>query len=251
MRSSINKSKRDEINHTAASEERVTTRIMFKFQYPIGRRKSRHFGFLTVAALMFYVWAWLAGGAANAQVTGQGAISGTVADSTGAFIAGAHLTVTNMETNVSHSTVTNPTGYFVVDNVNPGVYSISAGSSGFENLERRGITLRATANLKVPLTLKPGASLATITVTADASVLDVETGSSGQVLTTKQVESLPVAGTNPTYLTMLAPGVQANISVSQNQTDTGGSNAITKNFGVFGQIGVNDFSLDGAPNMGN
>jgi hypothetical protein len=186
---------------------------------------------------------------AKAQVTGQGAISGTVADSTGGVIAGAHLTIRNVETNVVHETNANRTGYYEVDNLNPGIYSISASSSGFEVLTRQGITLDATAHLNVPIVLKPGAISTTISVTADASLLDVETGSNGQVLTTRQVENLPVAGNNTTYLSYLAPSVQANNSVSQNQTDTVGSNAVSKNFGVFGQLGVNDFSLDGAPNM--
>lgn len=193
----------------------------------------------------------LAGRSALAQATGQGAISGTVTDSTGAVIVGAHLTITNEATNVAQDTVSNSTGYFEVNNLNPGPYRISVQSPGFATMVRHGITLEATAHLNIPLSLKPGASSATITVTAEASLLDVESGSNGQVLTTKQVESLPVAGSNPSYLTYLAPGVQANQSVSQNQTDTVGSTAITKNFGAFGQIGINEFSLDGAPNMGN
>ncbi len=95
---------------------------------------------------------------AKAQVTGQGTISGTVSDTSGAAIAGAHLTITNVETNVTHETDTNGTGYFEVGDLNPGVYSISAGYSGFETLKRQGITLDATAHLNIPLALKPGAS---------------------------------------------------------------------------------------------
>jgi len=186
---------------------------------------------------------------ARAQVTGQGTISGTVTDSSGAVIVGAHLTITDVETNVARETDTNRTGYYEVNNLNPGVYSISAGSPGFGALKRQGITLDATAHVNIPIVLKPGASNASVTVTGDASLLNVESGSSGQVLTTLQVENLPVAGNNTTYLSYLAPSVQANTSVSQNQTDTVGSNAVSKNFGIFGQIGINDFSLDGAPNM--
>jgi Carboxypeptidase regulatory-like domain len=186
---------------------------------------------------------------AKAQLTGQGTISGTVTDTSGAVIAGAHVTITNVETGVARSTDTNGTGYFEADNLNPGIYNITAGYAGFEDLKRQGITLEATARLDIPIVLKPGASNSTITVTADASLLNVESGSNGQVLTTRQVENLPVAGNDTTYLNFLAPGVQANTSVSQNQTDTVGSNAVTKDFGTYGQIGINEFSLDGAPNM--
>jgi len=98
-------------------------------------------------------------------VTGQGTISGTVTDSSGAVIAGAHLTITDVETNVAHETDTNRTGYYEVDNLNPGVYSVSACSFGFEVLKRQGITLDATAHLDIPIALKPGANSVIITVT--------------------------------------------------------------------------------------
>lgn len=189
------------------------------------------------------------GSFAKAQVTGQGTISGTVTDTAGAVIGSAHLTITNVETNVRHDTYTNSAGYYEVDDLNPGIYSIAASFSGFQELIRQGITLEATARLNVPLTLRPGVATATITVNADASLLNMESGSSGQVLTTKQVESLPVAGNDTTYLDFLTPGTQANTSVSQNQTDTVGSNAVTKDFGIFGQLGINEYSLDGSPNM--
>lgn len=163
---------------------------------------------------MLFAWTLLAGPTASAQATGQGTISGTVTDSSGAVIGGAHLTITDVEANVAHETETNRTGYYEVDD------------------------------------LKPGASSLTITVTADASLLNVESGSNGQVLTTRQVENRPVAGNDTTYLSFLAPSVQANASVSMNQTDTVGSNAVTKDFDVFGQIGINEFNhIDlGAPN---
>ena len=95
---------------------------------------------------------------AKAQVTGQGAISGTVTDTSGAVIVGAHLTITNVETNVSHDSDTNGTGYFEVNDLNPGTYNISASVAGFETLHRQGITLEAAAHLNVPLALKAGAS---------------------------------------------------------------------------------------------
>src|ERR1700761_9591025 len=62
---------------------------------------------------------------AHAQTTGQGSVSGTVTDSSDAVVAGASITVTNLATSVTYNSVTNSTGYFEVDNLNPGVYSIS------------------------------------------------------------------------------------------------------------------------------
>ena len=110
----------------------------------------------TIVALC--VWLLLVGAYANAQVTGQGTISGTVTDSSDAVIVGAQVTVTNSATNVSNNVVTNSTGYFEVDNLNPGVYKISVSAPGFEKLLQQGITLDADARLNVPMKLNPGSS---------------------------------------------------------------------------------------------
>ena len=113
-----------------------------------------------VALLLLSTSLGLLGKPARAQVTGQGTISGTVVDSTGAVIVGAQITITNIGTNVSNKTVTNSTGYFEVNNLNPGVraYKIVVTASGFEKLAREGITLETGSKVNVPLPLNPGAS---------------------------------------------------------------------------------------------
>jgi hypothetical protein len=190
---------------------------------------------------------------ARAQVTGQGTISGTVVDSTGAVIVGAQITITNVSTNVSNNTVTNSTGYFEVNNLNPGVraYRIVVAAPGFEKLVREGITLETGSKVSVPLPLNPGASSQTVTVTADATLLNTESGSSGQVLTTRQLESIPVSGNNPTWLSIIAPGVQGNVGQAASTDDTLAWTGLTTDFGNFGRLGDNEFSLDGAPNESN
>jgi hypothetical protein len=195
---------------------------------------------------------WMAA-PASAQVTGQGTIFGTVMDSTGAAIVGAHVTVTNAATNVSQSTDTNSTGYFEVNSLNPGVgvYKVLASANGFESLLRAGITLETGAHVSVPLQLKPGASTETVTVTADATLLNTESGSSGQVLTTRQLESIPVSGNNPTWLALIAPGVQGKTGQAASTDDTLAWTGLTTDFGNFGTIGLNEFNLDGAPNESN
>jgi hypothetical protein len=195
----------------------------------------------------------LACGSANAQVSGQATLSGTVTDAANAVIVGAHVTVTDAATNVSINTDTNSTGYFEVDHLNPGTYKILIASTGFEDLLRQGITLDADAKVNVPLQLHPGRAMATVTVNADALLLNTESASEGQVLSTRQVESLTVSGSNPTWLELIAPGVQAQISQIYSTGDGGGLiwQGMTQNFGNFGRIGRNEFNLDGAPNASN
>ena len=133
--------------------------------------------------------------------------------------------------------------------LNPGTYNIMASAPGFENLLRAGIILEADAHVAVPMKLNPGRTAETITVTADAQLLNTESGSSGQVLTTMQLEELPVSGSSVTNLALVAPGVQGNLAQAAGGGDGGLDwTGLTQDFGSFGRIGVNEFSLDGAPN---
>ena len=108
------------------------------------------------------------------------------------------MTVTNVATNVSDSLVTNSTGYFEADNLNPGPYAISIVAPGFEKLLRQGITLDTDARLNVPIQLHSGAATQTVTISADAALLNTESASVGQVLSTRDVQELTVSGSNPT-----------------------------------------------------
>jgi hypothetical protein len=187
----------------------------------------------------------------DAQTTGLGTISGTVTDPSGAMVSQAKLTITNTETGVSRESVTNGTGYYEVGALIPGRYKILVSLSGFQDLLREGITLEADAHVNVPMRMAVGRSVQAVVVQADASLLNTESGSSGQVLTTRQVETLPVSGNNPTWLALIAPGVQGTTGQAASTDDTLAWTGLTQDFGAYGIIGVNEFSLDGAPNETN
>jgi hypothetical protein len=224
-----------------------------KMMFDINHTGSRLSGFLFGTVLVLCACLCLAGGSANAQNTGQGSISGTVTDSSGAAVANAPVIVTNMATNVAQNSATNSTGYFEVDNLNPGVYQISVAAPGFAGLLRKGITLEADGRVSVPLQVRPGQAVQTVTVTADAAQLNTESASTGQVLTSRQVEDLTVSGSSPTWLVLIAPGVQANASQAASTGDGGGLiyTGLTRDIGSFGQLDRSEFNLDGAPNMMN
>jgi hypothetical protein len=146
---------------------------------------------------------------------------------------------------VGQNSTTNSIGYFEVNNLNPGTYRIQVFAQGFKSLVRQGITLDAAAHVNVPLTLKPGKAMET--VTADATLLNTESGSQGQVLTTKQLEELPVSGSSPTWLELIAPSVQGKTGQAAPTGDGGGLlwTGLTQDFGNYG---IHEFVLDGVPN---
>ncbi len=192
----------------------------------------------------------LAGIASYAQVTGRSSIVGTVTDSTGAVIVEAHVVVTDTATNVARSTTTNITGYFQVDDVNPSTYNIAVTAQGFKPLVREGITVPADARINVPLQMNVGTTTETVVVTGDVPLLNTETGSTGFVLSTRQVENLPASGANPMQLVSMYPGMQTPVAQNYNLGDSLSWNGVSK-FGSTGYLNGNEWSVDGVANMGN
>jgi hypothetical protein len=187
--------------------------------------------------------------AALAQ-TGQGIISGIVSDSSGASIPKAVVAIRNTDTNVVIKATTNDTGYYEIRDLNPGPYAVSVTSEGFEKLIHSGIVLEADGHPSVDMKLKLGSSTETITVNGENPLIDTQSVSIGQVLTSQEMEALP-NGQAPIWLAMLSPGVQSNYAQNYQLGGADPSwNGSGPQFGSFGRIGANEFSLDGAPNMG-
>ena len=86
----------------------------------------------------------------------RGSITGKITDSQNALIPGAPVTVTNVLTGVSNKVTTNQTGYYEVDFLNPGTYSVSAEAEGFKTTLRTGIVVNTGDRLSVDVQLEVG-----------------------------------------------------------------------------------------------
>ena len=158
---------------------------------------------LKLAALLAAVWfssTSLARGQQNASV------SGTVTDSSGAAVAGATVSVTNVNTGVTVTAITNSTGYYVAGNLIPGQYTLTAEMKGFEKVLRSQFTLEVAQVATIDLTLQLGAVTQTIEVTGAAPMLQAKTAEVGQVIQGQEVTELPLVDRNYLGLAMLAPG---------------------------------------------
>ncbi len=181
--------------------------------------------------------------------SGRSTISGRVVDPNGANIAKAKVVVTNIETDFAVSLVTNDQGLYEVTQLLPGKYQIEAQAAGFVKMIRRGITLVAGSPISVDLSLSVGtASTETVVVTAEAPLINTDPTAAGQVLTNEIISNTPVSGANASLLVKTAQGVQS--TVASNYYMAGNLNATgnVSNVGTAGQIGKNEFYLDGAPN---
>jgi len=138
----------------------------------------------------------------------RGAITGRVTDPQGAVVPNAQVTVTNTQTNETRRAVTNETGYYEVNFLEPSTYTIAVEAPGFKRLVRSGITVNVSARLEINLALEIGAVAETVQVTAEAPLLETTTASGGRVLDQKQLINLPFSDLNPFALATLAPGMQ-------------------------------------------
>lgn len=120
-------------------------------------------------------------------------ITGTVMDTTGAMIPGVEVTATNTGTNLPTKTVSNQDGIYVIPNLFPGPYSVEFKREGFEIQRHPSITLESTQVVRLDVQLKVGSLTQSMTVTADAPVLDLERASVGTNLNGKVVTDLPLS----------------------------------------------------------
>ena len=120
-------------------------------------------------------------------------ITGTVTDSGGAVVVGADVTATDLGTNVPTKTLSNQDGIYVVTNLPPGQYSVEFKKEGFETLLRPTVTLESTQVARIDAALKVGSVSQSMTVTADAPVLDLERPSVGTNMNGGVVTDLPLS----------------------------------------------------------
>ncbi len=161
-------------------------------------------GVLRLVAILLALQCGLAA-RADAQATGA-VVLGTVLDDQGAVLPGVTLTIRNVESGLTRSLVTDGSGNFRIAGLPPGRYDLSAELQGFGKQEIRGLTL--TIGLEARQDIKMGVQSVqeTVTVTAQAAVVETTRTEVAAVITTQQIESLPIEGRQPVSLALLLPG---------------------------------------------
>ena len=150
-----------------------------------------------------------------AQV-GSGTISGVVSDSSGAVLSGAAITITNTGTGVATSLTTNDQGHYVAPDLIVGNYEVKAAKQGFQSQVVKQVRLTVGNTLVVNCTLQVGQEVTTITVTTEANQVNTTTADISALIAREQMENLPLNGRNFEQLILLAPGVQAVTTGTQN-----------------------------------
>ena len=179
---------------------------------------------------------WLAGAPAFAQQF-RGSISGRVLDQQQAAVPGARIHAVESETGAKFQTVTNGDGTYVLTFMPPGPYSISAEASGFKRYVNAQVRVTTNEREQLDITLEVGSIDQSVTVSAEASMLDTASSSTGQVINQRQLENMPINGRAPLVLAQLAFGVTPNSDPKFSRP--------------FDNSGPSGFSMGGAPNQSN
>lgn len=170
----------------------------------------------------------------------QGSISGIIQDPSGRVIANAAVTLTDVDTGLVLKTTSSTTGVYTFSPLKIGNYSISAVAPGFSLTRQPGIHVFAQAQINIPLTLHLGAVSQSVTVSTAPPLLQTESGSVGQVMSTRTINAMPLNGRNAVYVAQLAPGVVQGV---------GGRGLGSGDFTANGQRPTeNNFILDGIDN---
>ncbi|HLI34821.1 MAG TPA: carboxypeptidase regulatory-like domain-containing protein [Terriglobia bacterium] len=143
-----------------------------------------------------------------AQVGTQGAIVGTVRDSSGAVIPGAKVTVIQLETGLKKSAITDAGGDFEIVALPIGPYSVTVSANGFKTWELERAVLTVGARLRVSPALQVGATRQQVTVNANAKILQTENSSVNTVIDIKPMLNFPLPLRNPVSLVELVPGMR-------------------------------------------
>ena len=178
----------------------------------------------------------------------RGSIRGTVSDASGAVLPGVTVTVTNTETKIAQSTVTDSEGRYQVLYLNPGMYAVEAELSGFNKYLLPSTRVGVGDAAKIDVILQTGGVTETVQVTAETALLNTSSGISGTTIDAVQIAELPLGDGTAYMLSRLAPGILDTSDLHFSRpADNGNLAGIVAN----GAQGGNEFSIDGAPNMSN
>src|SRR6266478_201121 len=183
-------------------------------------------------------------------------LQGTVADAQGGVIAGASVTVTSTSTGREVSLTTNESGLYTVSALPPGKYHLEIKKQGF-NTAIADFALEVSQVQEINLKLQPGSVTTSVKVSAEVTLVDTSTSSTGEVIQGHQITELPLNGRNFTQLALLTPGVtrgaygdiasggtSGTAAETFRNSDTGGA-SLSAN-GLRPQAG--NFILDGVDN---
>ncbi|MEO8593514.1 MAG: TonB-dependent receptor [Candidatus Solibacter sp.] len=166
----------------------------------------------------------------------RGTITGTVTDPSGAVVAGAKISATNLETQNLLETVTSSTGNFTLPQVPVGVWDVAVDAPGFKRFNQQKNRVEVAQTIRVDVRLEVGANTETIAVIADAVAVKTESADITTTVSNEMFVELPIQWTNgffgnqavrnPLSVAQILPGMSGGTSYFGSQGLTGGGSSV-------------------------
>lgn len=175
-----------------------------------------------------------------------GTITGFVKDQSGADVPNVKVTITSEATHEAHTVTTDAAGHYVVSNLLPGSYTMSAEANGFKKFTSTHNTLQANSTIALDANLEVGQTTETVEVSASAEVLQTESGAVQSEVTGGQIQNEELNGRSPIYSAQFLPGVRSGSTLG----DFNGLGPAGQPFQINGARSWDTLvSVDGAPAM--
>jgi len=205
---------------------------------------SRYYEVLFRAIAIVFVLSTVFVISTNAQVT-TGTITGRVVDTQGRVVAGATVTATNKGTGQARTATTNDEGDYIIAELPPGKYDVTVEAKSFSKSLLQDFELNVGAKTTQNFELKPGEVSATVNVSADTAPLETTKSDIGGVVTSTEVQNLPLINRTFANLAIIIPEARPTGNFDPTKTHVGN---IAFSGGDGRQIDVN---VDGGDNKDN
>jgi outer membrane receptor protein involved in Fe transport len=171
-------------------------------------------------------------------------LEGRVVDARDAVVAGASVTVINVDTTLTYRAESNSSGEWAISPVRIGTYRVQITAKGFKSSIEGPLTLDVQQRQRVDVTLQPGAVSENVIVNATSPLISTDSSELGQVVDSQTMVGIPLNGRNPVQLAQLTVGVTVS--------EPGARDASGFGFSASGSRSLdNNFLLDGIDNNSN
>lgn len=176
-------------------------------------------------------------------------LSGNIVDQTGAAIAGASITIADLGRGITRATTSDEHGEYSFAQLPPGDhYVLTVTRQGFKSTVHENLALQVAQNATLNVTLTAGGEATTVTVSAETPLLETESSSQGQVISSESVTGLPLNGRSTFRLIQLTPGVVFSNGAYGQFGDVAVNTTFDSNFRINGgRASANEFLIDGVP----
>ena len=177
----------------------------------------------------------------------RASLSGRVTDQSAGAVALADVSVRSKATGDVLRAATDQDGRYQVPFLNPGDYTVTVEKAGFRKSVQEGLTLQVAERSTLDVQLTVGEVTQSLTVEANAGLIETENADRGLTIDSKRVEATPLQGRNIIAIAWTTPGVAVTGSVTRLRPfDTGGSSGMSINGS---RPSMNEVLIDGVSNL--